>query len=688
MSFTFAVVTDSHVKLEEGDFSSPYASNQLAVARNRYVIEYLNRLAPAFVIHLGDFVQAVPVLPSYEPAMEVAKALFQQLKSPLHTIPGNHDLGDKPVPWMPAPLVTEANHRRFERFWGATFSAFDHQGCRFILINSPVLNSGLPTEERQRVWLEEELATHQGKRIFLCTHYPLYLTHAREEDHYDNISEPARSWLLSLLERYRVEAVFAGHVHHFFYDRHGETDLYVLPALAFTRQDYSELFSIDPADEYGRNDADKLGFLLVDVSAQGHTVRFIRTGGRTRPEEVPAPASSWRWSAPPQSDALRLGVYLRHAWAQPVAMPYGNLDEFVRKKARNDYPLLALGDLGIRRLRIPIGDLLEAETRERMRTLRAQGYAFTVFSIGLPSPRLRETVARYHDLLEAWEVVSTGEPVETLATSLQEIKQAVPIQVFLSQIVTAATTYHGEQGSRFHHFVRHGFRAADAGALAVLDKVAGCIDGVVFSLPPEEQPWEGIARIRQQASSRGIAPLVHVQMQGSDNPALAHIDDQAIANRVAESVLAALVNAVPLFLDTFIDHDRGYHVRHGLLDRRCNPRPAYQVLRHLQRLLPAFPSPRQGERVQVDQGRLFCLSSPSSSALLLLPHPGGESLKVESLAAPGLALRQGKGRGIDLVTGEERSIRWRRDEQAAGERVVIEETLTASGPLLILLQAS
>jgi hypothetical protein len=31
-------------------------------------------------------------------------------------------------------------------------------------------------------------------------------------------------------------------------------------------------------------------------------------------------------------------------------------------------------------------------------------------------------------------------------------------------------------------------------------------------------------------------------------------------------------------LDTTVDHDRGYFARHGLLDRRGNPRPAFRAL--------------------------------------------------------------------------------------------------------------
>jgi len=46
----------------------------------------------------------------------------------------------------------------------------------------------------------------------------------------------------------------------FFYDRYLNTALYVVPSVTFVRPGFGELFHIDPALEYGRNDFEKLGF--------------------------------------------------------------------------------------------------------------------------------------------------------------------------------------------------------------------------------------------------------------------------------------------------------------------------------------------------------------------------------------------------------------------------------------------
>jgi hypothetical protein len=63
---------------------------------------------------------------------------------------------------------------------------------------------------------------------------------------------------------------------------------------------------------------------------------------------------------------------------------------------------------------------------------------------------------------------------------------------------------------------------------------------------------------------------------------------------VAEALLAATaLPEVTVLLDGLLDKDRGYHPRPGLLDRRCNPRPAAMVLRSLARLVAAGPRPER-----------------------------------------------------------------------------------------------
>ena len=68
--------------------------------------------------------------------------------------------------WAPAPTVDEAHIRLFEGLWGTSYGSFDVGDCHFVLLNSPVLNSGLPTELEQRRWLEADLERHRGGASF------------------------------------------------------------------------------------------------------------------------------------------------------------------------------------------------------------------------------------------------------------------------------------------------------------------------------------------------------------------------------------------------------------------------------------------------------------------------------------------------------------------------------------------
>ena len=112
-------------------------------------------------------------------------------------------------------------------------------------------------------------------------------------------------------------------------------------------------------------------------------------------------------SHPKLAWAPSIGVHLRHPWAEIVEMPHnGPVDEFLRKRARNDYAVEALWDLGLRHLRVPLSDLQDRRIRQRMRTLAEMGHRFTVFSAGVPRPQEARLLARNARWLWGWEPTS------------------------------------------------------------------------------------------------------------------------------------------------------------------------------------------------------------------------------------------------------------------------------------------
>ena len=107
--FNFAVITDTHLNQGETECNSPYETNKLANGRMRHVVRDLNRRQLEFVIHLGDLLHPVPAIPHlYERAAQCFKDQVADLRHSLYVVPGNHDVGDKPIDWGPAGVVQDA----------------------------------------------------------------------------------------------------------------------------------------------------------------------------------------------------------------------------------------------------------------------------------------------------------------------------------------------------------------------------------------------------------------------------------------------------------------------------------------------------------------------------------------------------------------------------------------------------
>ncbi len=582
---TFAVIADTHANQGEEVSSSPYPCNRLANARARYVIAEVNRLKPRFVVHLGDIVNPVPELPTYDDAAGHFKALAEELEAPLHLVAGNHDVGDKPVSWSPAGTVSDANLKLYERHFGRHFYAFDVEDLHLVVINTPVINSGLPVEAEQAAWLAADLAANQDRRTFLFTHYPPYLSDPAEASCYDNLDEPGRSWFLGLIERHRPEALFCGHVHNFWYDLYAKTEMYLLPSTAFVRHDYSEFYRVAPGDQFGRNDEAKLGYFLVKVYETGHVAENLRTYGRTLAPGARLGAPDAQAVHSKESALLTLGVDMRHPWAEEMEIaPSGALDEFERKIARNDYPLLALWEMGLRLMRVPVQDLLNPRVRRRMALLKEAGHRFQTYCYGLPGKAALEGLTQNSDLIERLELVVDWDRMTELPPAITALKESTGLSILLSRVNRKDAGKH--QGKRYNHLISHGFTFDERDELAALqERAPGLFASVLVSVPRKQAPWEAAGRAAEMAEALKAKVCLYLKSTEA-SPAAAFLDDAANAQRVAEALLASVAHdGVDIILDNFTDSDRGYFVRSGLVDRRYNPRLAGRVVSHLQGLL-------------------------------------------------------------------------------------------------------
>jgi hypothetical protein len=555
--FRFAVLGDTHVEPVSTRARVPRANRRLAEA-----IEDMRADPPAFALHLGDVVHPLPELPESDAALDAATALLRQLPCPLHACAGNHDVGDKPNPLVPAAAVRTAWLDRFARRFGPHFHAFDHDGCRFVVFNDILVNSGLEEEEALFAFLDEALAGTE--RAFLATHYPPFLHAPDEGTLYDNLDEPGRSRLLDLVARHPVEALFAGHVHVFLHNRFGGADVYGAPSTAFVRRDFSERFAVAPLAEHGREDPERVGWLAVDVHAHGHVVRMVRAAACDRPPGGgPAPsAKAGDWSG--------FGVTLRHSWCAVSDLPVNPpVDPFARKRVRDDDTMLALVELGLRDLRVPVADLLDRDTAGRASLLADLGFRFTAFAAGLPAGNTVEALLCAPAPPETLEVVAVAELLPEVVATLAPALSAAGVRLQLTPLVPPAPGVAARAGA---HRVEAGL-PPDPAAVAALAPLArpglSLVGGIAAPLAAVDAAL--LTGLETVSAGTGIAAAVLVDWAAADK-------DRAASD--ADTLAAAIDDLAPLlvkksrttrvFLDTLAQFDRGYHVRPGLIDRRAN----------------------------------------------------------------------------------------------------------------------
>jgi hypothetical protein len=328
-----------------------------------------------------------------------------------------------------------------------------------------------------------------------------------------------------------------------------------------------------------------------------------------------------------------------------------------------------------------VSDLLVDVTRDRMAALAARGARFTACTLGVPAEPVRRALRRHRDILAAWELVLPQDRLAESAPAIRAVRGESGLPVYLSCLESSAGPARtGPGGAPFRHVVRHGFRL-DAPDLSPQLLRESAADGLVFRLPSSQSPAAGIQAAQEAGVRLGVRPIVHVQLQASDDPAQEQRDDTAIANRVAETVAAAFATpSVEALLDTFVDHDRGYFVRHGLIDRRHNPRPAYHALRHLCAWLVGEPGPLRLERLEVEEAdrvpgrRLLALRAPGSLRGVLCSSAGTETAATRAPPLPDLAGVVGTGSWIDLVSG-----RTCRPPGGGGDRVAIRRDRSPGG---------
>ena len=603
--FEFVVIADTHYMLDRGDQPVEFESRRKQSARAGAALRQVADLEPDFVVHMGDLVQEYPETPDFVRAEDEAVQQLEDCGVQVRRVAGNQDVGDKPDPTMPARPVTRAALEAYHQRFGPSWYSFDHQDLHCVVLNSQIMNADLPEAAEQRAWLEADLKAHAGARICAFWHLPPYLCDPAEPflGNYDNLGEPARSWLLDLLRTYEVELLFTGHVHFFFCDNPGPTRYRGTPSTSFTRPGFSHIFAGGPPPEQGRDDAPKLGFYLCRVLEDRTDLHFIRTRGALEVEPGPARLLT---PVPPTTGAVA-GVTLLHPLSLQTEVPLA-WPSVVRQRVRNDYPLLSCLELGLSQVRVPFTDLEDPQQRSRLEILHREGMGIQAFSLWHEDLPLEEMLERHGALVEAWEVQMPGALCPP--SSCTELLQTCGRRIGLTSVVTERVA--GKQ----HPRTRIGYRPGELTELARGPQESGLhIEAALCRIDLEASPWDAALELRGLGP---LDPLDRIDLLF----ALPGRDEDANALQTAEALFAAmLLSDTRLYLEPLVDLDRTMDARHGILDTLCNPRPTFEVLRCLNAALQPFRGTSfEPDSLEVPGLRVLRLKSVEASLSLLLPQ--------------------------------------------------------------------
>lgn len=663
--FSFAVVADTHVNESDTSSQSPFRANILTNDRARHVFNEIAAMNPSpdFVVHLGDMIHPVPNMPGYDEAARKFKEIAAQVAIPVHLVPGNHDIGDKTIDWMPADIVCNEYVTKYQQTFGKDYYAFKHADLHFVILNALLFNSGLRGEEEQKQWFDAELAA--GGRVFVFLHYPPYLYEANERSSYENIDEPGRSWLLERLRGGNVEGIFAGHVHNFWYDVVGNAEMYLLPSTAFLRHDFTEFYRVLPGADHGRSDTEKYGYFVVDVHERGHVARLIRTHGATLAHDaVPIKRRVASSVHTKTSVYPRFGVELRHAWSEVVQIPAtGGIEEFGRKIARNDYQLMALWEMGVKTLKVPQQDLLDPATLHRAELMSDVGHEFIVTALSVPKEAFVDRMNASRARVSAIELNLTMANCVSRSGEIARLRERGGPRVILCKLRTHEDSKY--DGKQFGHSINTGFRLAELADASeqirqlLRDRV---IDGITVRVDFDDDIVIAAKALGEFADRLRCDVIASVKL-AIGNLSTLNGDEFGTARRAAEALVASRAHSrVSFVFDTFMDVDRGYFPRVGFIDRRFNPRTPAAAIASLVAVLAQDGDLRLGELALEHEVRVSNFSIADSKLAICSGSTSAVGAHLE---------RNDCGEVLNLLTREILSKRadttWESALSAAGE---------------------
>lgn len=162
------------------------------------VIAEINLLHPDFVVTVGDHIEGYGEdYERSEAEWDSLLSMIGELRAPVYLTPGNHDIWDGTSENM---YVARTGQR--------PYYSFDYENTHFVILDVARVESSDDFPEEQMDWLTEDLQGSQNAdNIFVFYHKPLWVSTLL-------VGEPDP--LHDIFREYGVDAVFNGHLHHYF----------------------------------------------------------------------------------------------------------------------------------------------------------------------------------------------------------------------------------------------------------------------------------------------------------------------------------------------------------------------------------------------------------------------------------------------------------------------------------------
>ncbi|MBD3300148.1 MAG: hypothetical protein GF347_02240 [Candidatus Moranbacteria bacterium] len=202
--FSFVAIGDAE------SYNAPTGFNSELIS----ILENSRKLKPDFVIFTGDVITAHK---NAESKIKNLKSLIEKYYQEYYICLDKHDI-ECGVPCI--DLWSEI-------FWNKQYKpteprklymSFDYQNTHFVILSTgyPKLYS---VDQKQLQWLESDLKKNNKENIIVIQHVPpvTFFKESKKECHDMSCSEPERSVLVSIFERYNVDLVISGHENSFEY---------------------------------------------------------------------------------------------------------------------------------------------------------------------------------------------------------------------------------------------------------------------------------------------------------------------------------------------------------------------------------------------------------------------------------------------------------------------------------------